>query len=218
MTDVKEIRLKIDPEGTWLSQLADGVNRMTGAEKRIRSGRFVFPSSAGNGYAAVQKIEPGLTLSIVHFHNRHPFTLLFEPLHDHEALYYFRYDLTHPVFEGYDADMTIRQCLCKGETMHSLWLVMSKQWMKENLHLLAEPDGRAMEAMGKGMVSFTYADKEMRLCRIRQQLASLRSVASSLRNAAHKGVILELIAFSWSNIILQKRSKAYGNKIMSAGC
>lgn len=200
---MNKIILKIDPEGEWLQQFAASANDAAAR-------RLPFPALFGKGFAATNPLEPGLSLCIIKLRPSQPLSFCYEKLSENEICY-CRYDITNGEtgsFVTHTAAHPLTQTFDKATTCHQLTLVMTKQWMTANLGLLATPDGRMMRACNAGLTYFSYRDKDHRARKLLQRIA-----APSLKSVIYKGMVLELLSFTWSHLTLQKTPKAYANKI-----
>lgn len=214
---MNKINLEMDLDGKWLYHMAGVTNLIAQTKKPVRSGCFHFPAAFGKGFAEACRIEPGLSISLLHLHTRHPLTIQYGGQADND-LYYCRYDLAAiskniASFTGHRAWHPIVQTIDKGSGLFDLTLVMTRQWITDNLHMLADTDGRMMEAYNAGLAYCSYQDIHEVTHTVRQHLTALPNIVSSLRHVFFKGIILELISLSWSNVILQRRPNTYVNKI-----
>lgn len=207
---MNKIILKIDPEGEWLQQLAASTRDAAAPQRGIKAGRLPFPVSLGRGFAAAKPLEPGLSLCTIKLRPSQPLFLCYEKLPEKEVCY-CRYDITNGEtgsFVTHTAAHPLTQTFDKATTCHQLTLVMTRQWMTANLGLLAAPDGRMMQACDAGLTYFSYRDKGQRARKLLQRIT-----APSLKSVIYKGMVLELLSFTWSHLTLQKTPKAYANKI-----
>ncbi|QEH42364.1 hypothetical protein [Chitinophaga sp. XS-30] len=207
---MNKIILDIDPGGEWLHRLALQVNDTAGAGKAVKKGRFHFPSTFGKGFAAAIPVEPGLSLSAIRLRRKQPFSLCYEKLPGSE-LFHCRYDVHDGetgAFVTHSANLSFTRTFESTLFCHQLTITMTPGWMADNLGLLATPGGRIMEAYGAGTTWFSYLDQDRRARDLLNRLT-----APSLKSVIYKGMVLELLSFSWSRLTLQKRPNTYADKI-----
>lgn len=206
------MNLEMDLDGNWLNQVAVFANLAAKTHRSIRRGHFRFPASFGEGFAEAHIIEPGLSLCLLQLQCRHVLDIRFGGIPGSD-LYYCRYELTGNSFIGQRAGYSLVRTLDKDTRMSELILVMSRQWMRDNLGLLAIPEGRLTAAYEAGLAYCSYHDRQQITHALRQRLTQPPAILSSLRHVISKGIILELISLSWSNLILLRRPNTYVNKI-----
>lgn len=180
---MNEIILKIDLEGQWLLHHHSGV------------------------IATANPVEPGLSLCTIRFHAQQTSSIIFEKQPGSKLLY-CRFDMEAPSFVTHTAEHPVKQTFGNGTSCYQLIIVMTRQWMTANLGLLATPEGRITQAYKAGLSWFAYRDNDHRVRQLFQRL-----IIPSSEKVIYKGMVLELLSFTWSRLTLQKRPDTYANKI-----
>lgn len=219
---MKPISLKIDLDGSWLSDLAKDINEIAGSHHRIMENRFVFPISVAKGFAEVIHVEPGLSLCIIDvlmqaeiafmISSRNSHTVSFRynigSFNSEEAVGQEYYSTTGSNLRSllvYKAGVTTGLHARRGSYLNYLLVVMSDEWMRGNIGEMILPDSKYLLRRNIREQFYRYEDIDMPIYTITRQIADVRSIAWDCRAIAYKGIILQLISLSWSRIISQFR-------------
>jgi AraC-like DNA-binding protein len=219
---MKPISLKIDLDGSWLSDLADDVNEITGTHHRVQDNRFIFPATVAEGFAEVIQVEPGLSLCtvdlLVHMelafmlNSRNPDTVNFRynigSFNSEEAVGPEYYSTTGSNLRSllvYKAGVTTWLGARRGSYLNYVFVVMSGEWMRHNIGEMIMPDSKHLMRRNIHDQFYLYQDIDMPIYTTTRQIADVRSIAWDCRAVAYKGITLQLISLSWSRIISQFR-------------
>lgn len=219
---MKPISLKIDQDGSWLSDLADNVNEISGLHYRVQNNRFVFPASVAEGFAEVIPVERGLSLCtldlLMHtelalmISSRNPDTVNFRynigSINSEEAVGPEYFSTTGSNLRSllvYKAGVTTWLSARRGSYLNYLFVVMSDEWMRANIGEMIMPDSAHLMRRNIHDHFYLYQDIDMPIYAATRQIGDVRSIAWDCRAVAYKGITLQLISLSWSRIISQFR-------------
>lgn len=216
---MKPTSLTVDLDGSWLSDLAEDVNKIAGSHNRIHENRFVFPPSIAEGHAALIHVEKGLSLCILDailqtevsflITNKNYSAVHFRysigSLHSEEAV-----DNEHNNTNGsnlrslliYKGNTPTRLSGRKGAYLNYLFVVMSEEWVRRNVGEMILPDNKHL-LRGSQHHFYLYQDIDMPIYTATRQISDVRNIAFDCRSVAYKGIILQLISLSWSKLITQ---------------
>ncbi|QEH42365.1 helix-turn-helix transcriptional regulator [Chitinophaga sp. XS-30] len=219
---MKPISLKIDLDGSWLSDLAEDVNEIAGAHHRVKDGRFVFPAAVAEGFAEVIHVEPGLSLCTLDLMMQTDLVLMITSRSPHTVN--FRYnigsfnsdEIVGPEFYGttgsnlrsllvYKSGVVTWLCARKGSYFNYLLVVMTEEWMRANIGEMVMPDSKHFMQRNIQEQFYLYQDIDMPIYTAARQIPEVRSISYDCRAIAYKGIILQLISLSWDRIISQFR-------------
>lgn len=216
---MKPISLTIDLDGSWLSDLAEDVNRIAGSHNRIHESRFVFPASIAEGFVEVIHVEKGLSLCVLDVmlqadasflitNKNHPsvhFRYSIGSLNSEETVdteYYSTNGSNLRSLLIYKGGVNTRLGGRKGAYLNYLFVVMSDDWIRRNVGEMIMPDNKHLMRSSQDHF-YLYQDIDMPIYTAARQISGVRSIAFDCRSVAYKGIILQLISLSWSKVITQ---------------